>query len=290
MADITVVGLGAMGARIASTLLDGGHAVHVFNRTASKAAPLIAAGARQTASAAAAIGASPVTLFALARGGDIEPMCGDVDIQGKTLVNLSSLAPGDAAPLGERLTARGADYLTGAILANPGQVGAADTAILYSGARTAFAAHEAMLRELAGRSIFVDDSFDGAKHLSLSLCALLHTGFAGFFEGVNLAHAHGMSASNYARAVVEVLGPFARRMLIDVAGRIDARDTSAAQSAIDTEAHVAALVSGLLGDKGYPSRGIDATGRYLDAARKAGIGDMGLAAMPAFLRGESPSG
>lgn len=46
MAHITMLGMGAMGARMAKTLLTGGHAVTVWNRSPDKAAPLEAAGAR----------------------------------------------------------------------------------------------------------------------------------------------------------------------------------------------------------------------------------------------------
>jgi 3-hydroxyisobutyrate dehydrogenase-like beta-hydroxyacid dehydrogenase len=38
------IGLGAMGSRMARRLLDAGHAVVGYNRTAAKAAPLVAAG------------------------------------------------------------------------------------------------------------------------------------------------------------------------------------------------------------------------------------------------------
>lgn len=44
---VGIVGLGAMGARIARRLLDAGHEVTVWNRDATKAEPLAAAGARR---------------------------------------------------------------------------------------------------------------------------------------------------------------------------------------------------------------------------------------------------
>ncbi|WP_164853901.1 NAD(P)-binding domain-containing protein, partial [Paraburkholderia kirstenboschensis] len=43
---IGFVGLGSMGAAIAMNLVESGHEVHVFNRTAARAEPLRAAGAR----------------------------------------------------------------------------------------------------------------------------------------------------------------------------------------------------------------------------------------------------
>ena len=44
MATVGFIGLGAMGSRMARRLLDAGHAVVGYNRTAAKAAPLVARG------------------------------------------------------------------------------------------------------------------------------------------------------------------------------------------------------------------------------------------------------
>lgn len=50
--NVGVVGLGAMGSRMAARLLDGGHQLTVWNRDAAKAEPLVAAGGHLTASPA----------------------------------------------------------------------------------------------------------------------------------------------------------------------------------------------------------------------------------------------
>ena len=47
--EIGVVGLGGMGSGMAGRLLETGHKITVFNRTASAAAPLVARGASQAA-------------------------------------------------------------------------------------------------------------------------------------------------------------------------------------------------------------------------------------------------
>src|SRR5437763_16273099 len=49
---VAVVGLGAMGSRIAGRLLDAGYDIVVWNRTAEKAAPLVERGATLAASPA----------------------------------------------------------------------------------------------------------------------------------------------------------------------------------------------------------------------------------------------
>jgi 3-hydroxyisobutyrate dehydrogenase len=54
MANVTFIGLGKMGIGMASRLLDAGHRVSVYNRTASKADPLVSRGARLAGSPAEA--------------------------------------------------------------------------------------------------------------------------------------------------------------------------------------------------------------------------------------------
>lgn len=54
MASVAVVGLGAMGSRIARRFLEGGHDVTVWNRDAAKAGPLVEAGATAAESPAEA--------------------------------------------------------------------------------------------------------------------------------------------------------------------------------------------------------------------------------------------
>jgi 3-hydroxyisobutyrate dehydrogenase-like beta-hydroxyacid dehydrogenase len=59
---VAVIGLGAMGSRIASRLLDAGHRVIVWNRTAAKAGPLVERGAELLDSPAAAAGTAEALL------------------------------------------------------------------------------------------------------------------------------------------------------------------------------------------------------------------------------------
>ena len=56
MPTVAVLGLGAMGSRVARRLLDAGHELVVWNRTAERAAPLVEAGAAGAATPAEAAG------------------------------------------------------------------------------------------------------------------------------------------------------------------------------------------------------------------------------------------
>ncbi|WP_260855097.1 NAD(P)-binding domain-containing protein [Mesorhizobium amorphae] len=63
MANISILGLGAMGQALATRFLQQGHRLTVWNRTPDKAVPLLAKGAREVKSAKDAIAASDVTVM-----------------------------------------------------------------------------------------------------------------------------------------------------------------------------------------------------------------------------------
>jgi len=62
MSEVSVIGLGVMGSALARALLEDSHRVTVWNRTSTKAEPLVRDGAILAPSAALAVGASPVVI------------------------------------------------------------------------------------------------------------------------------------------------------------------------------------------------------------------------------------
>src|ERR1700730_643315 len=70
--QIGVAGLGAMGSAIAAQLMEVGHQVTVWNRTAAKTAPLAEAGAKVVASPAAVAAASEAIITILTDGAAID--------------------------------------------------------------------------------------------------------------------------------------------------------------------------------------------------------------------------
>jgi 3-hydroxyisobutyrate dehydrogenase-like beta-hydroxyacid dehydrogenase len=105
MAKVAVIGLGAMGSRMARRLLDAGHELIVWNRTAEKAAPLVELGATPAASPADAARrgeavitmlASPQALEAVTDGPD--GIAAGADELG-TVIEMSTVGPAAVARL-----------------------------------------------------------------------------------------------------------------------------------------------------------------------------------------------
>lgn len=76
MTSVSVIGLGAMGARLAMVLLHAGFRVTVWNRSVGKATQVVEAGAVQARSAAEAIRASPVTITCIRSHSDTRALLG----------------------------------------------------------------------------------------------------------------------------------------------------------------------------------------------------------------------
>ena len=113
---VTVLGLGLMGLPMARRLCQAGLEVHVWNRTAAKAAPLLGLGATAHASAAQAIAQADLTITMLEDGDVVESVLLDPHNlaalrRGSLVVDMSSIAPAQARAHAQALQAVGVRYL-----------------------------------------------------------------------------------------------------------------------------------------------------------------------------------
>ncbi len=104
MASVAVVGLGAMGSRIAQRLLDAGHDLVVWNRSAEKTAPFVAvdtpAQAAEKADAVFVMVSDPQALREVTEGAD-GILAGARP--GTTVIQMSTVGPADVARLASSL-------------------------------------------------------------------------------------------------------------------------------------------------------------------------------------------
>ena len=157
MSDVSVIGLGAMGAKLARVLMENGYRVMVWNRTPQKAEPLVEAGARLAPTAADAVATSPTTLVCVHTHADTRAILqtAPAALAGKTIIELSTGGAREAKALARWIEAQGADCLIGMIGTFPTEIGKPGTAIVTAGSQAAWAAHAAMLRSLAGKSSYI---------------------------------------------------------------------------------------------------------------------------------------
>jgi 3-hydroxyisobutyrate dehydrogenase len=111
---IGVAGLGAMGAPIAARLMEVGHQVTVWNRSADKTKPLAAAGAKVAATPAELASAVEAVITILTDGAAIDAVYdGPIgllsgNVKGKLLIEMSTVAPKVHTDLATKVRAKGA--------------------------------------------------------------------------------------------------------------------------------------------------------------------------------------
>jgi 3-hydroxyisobutyrate dehydrogenase-like beta-hydroxyacid dehydrogenase len=206
---VTVLGLGDMGSAIAKTFVDRGYRTTVWNRTASKSAPLVDAGATAAATAAEAVAASPLVVVCLLDSAAVDEVLGSVDgaVTGKVLVNLTSGSPGQARANERWASERGAEYLDGKIMGDPPYVGTPHIMFPFSGSRSAFDAHEPTLQVLGSITYHGADAGSAAVEF-MAQVAVGYEFLIGFLHALRLVQAEGADVAEFAERVAGSLAGY----------------------------------------------------------------------------------
>jgi 3-hydroxyisobutyrate dehydrogenase-like beta-hydroxyacid dehydrogenase len=279
---VTVIGLGAMGFTLASTLLERGYTVTVWNRSADRAAGLVAKGAVLAPSAAQAIAASPLTIMCVvdfsAANLILTTPAVESAIRGRSLVQLTTGEGSQAREQAKWARSCGALYLTGGPQAWPRDIGKADTLFLYAGDRECFDRHAEPLAALAGDRRYLGADAAIARVVSLALGSVFVGGELGFFEGAAVAVAAGSSIEEFSSLALRMLDLLAN-CIRDASRRIKEGNYSGEQASIDIYAAGKQAVQGVYASSGVQSKIRDAYYGYLQQAQSAGKGSLDIAAL-----------
>ncbi|MFI6507163.1 NAD(P)-dependent oxidoreductase [Streptosporangium sp. NPDC050855] len=197
-APVAVLGLGLMGRALAEAFLCAGHPTTVWNRTAAKAEPLVAQGAKLAGSPGDAVTAAPLVIVCVADHDAVRELLdsfGDV-LDGRVLVNLTSGTSRTARETAERVEQKGGAYLDGAILAAPPGIGT-EAVILYSGPRSAFDPHEPALRVLGAGTTYLGEDHALSSLYDVAVLGLMWGILNGFLQGAALLGAAGVKATAF---------------------------------------------------------------------------------------------
>jgi 3-hydroxyisobutyrate dehydrogenase-like beta-hydroxyacid dehydrogenase len=255
--NITMIGLGPMGRAMARSYLAAGHSVTVWNRTASRADELVAAGATRAATPAEALAAGPLVLLSLTHYAAMYEILGDVGdaLAGKVVVNLSSDTPQASRDAAAWLAERGAELLVGGIMVPAEVVGTDASYVFYSGPRAVFEAHEPALRVI-GRTDYRGTDPALAQLFYQALVHVWVTTLTAFVQGAALLGTAGVTAREYAPLADELV-ELARASFGEAARNIDAGEhpddgASAQMMAVGVD-HIAGAVAAVGQDTALPA-------------------------------------
>ncbi|MCC3329998.1 NAD(P)-dependent oxidoreductase [Nocardia abscessus] len=234
--SVTVIGLGLMGRALAGAFLRAGHPTTVWNRTISKADQLVAAGARSAPTVGEALEAGTLTIICVTDYQAMYELLGasEIELGGKTLINLTSGHSTQAREAARWAGQRGAHYLDGAIMAVPPAIGTAEAVILHSGPQADFEAHKSTLDAL-GTVTYLGADHGLASLYDVAGLTMMWSVLNAWLQGTALLRTAGVDAATYA--------PFARQMAAGVAEwlpgyaeQIDRGSFPAEVSALETDA------------------------------------------------------
>jgi 3-hydroxyisobutyrate dehydrogenase len=115
--NVGVAGLGKMGAAIALRLMEVGHKVTVWNRSAEKVKPVAAAGAAVAATPAELAGGCEAVITILTDAAAIDAVYGTPtgllagDVRGKLFIEMSTVQPATEVALAGKVRAKGATFV-----------------------------------------------------------------------------------------------------------------------------------------------------------------------------------
>lgn len=213
---VCVIGIGDMGSALADVLLDKGHKVTVWNRTASKCDPLAAAGASVAASVAEGAGAADdIVVCVLDHDASVDTLQTDDVAQalsGKLLVQLTTVTAEESRALGDWADRNGIDYLDGAILGFPQHMRGQNCTIVYSGTKTAFDAKTGVLAAMGGDPRFLGEAIGGAPNFDKAILSCHYASVLGFFHGAAICRAAGFPIEVFADMALGAVGENTKSM------------------------------------------------------------------------------
>lgn len=224
---IGFLGLGIMGRPMALNLLKAGYPLTVWNRTASKMAPVVTAGATEGGSPADVARQADVVISIVSDSPDVEQVAlgpgGVIEAArpGLLYVDMSTIAPRVAREVASRLAEKGADALDAPV--SGGESGAVEgtLSIMVGGKEAAFERARPVFDVLGRTVTYMGPSGSGqsTKLCNQVICVL---NILAACEGLMLASRSGLDAQRFLSAVTK--GAAASWMLQNLGPKMAARD------------------------------------------------------------------
>jgi 3-hydroxyisobutyrate dehydrogenase-like beta-hydroxyacid dehydrogenase len=203
---IGFLGLGNMGQAMANSLLKAGYALTVYNRTASKAQPLLAQGAHLAHQPAEAVTTDGVVVSMVANDQALEEVVRSPGFleqlgSGGIHLSMSTVSPTTSRKLAGLHAEHSSSYVAAPVFGRPEAAASQDLWICVAGPREARERVQPVLKAL-GRGIFDFGEDPGAANI-VKLCGnfLILSAMEAMAEALTLAEKSGLDRS----AVIEML-------------------------------------------------------------------------------------
>ncbi len=209
---IGFIGLGIMGTPMAGNLLKGGFELLVYNRTASKAMSLVKAGARLARSPRDLARESEVIILMVTGPEAIEELLSGpegifaADLDGKVIINMSTVFPAYSRELDRRIQDHGAIFIDAPVSGSrkPAEEGA--LIILAGGPEEEIERLQTLFLSLGKKVIYCGPAGQGSA-MKMVVNLLLAVMMEGLAEAINLGEACGLKTESILETILS--GPLA---------------------------------------------------------------------------------
>ena len=173
--EVAVLGVGRMGSAIAERLLRDGHAVRVWNRTAAKADPLVAAGATRAPTPAAAAAGASVVISSMLDDASLHQLVEASDgvlaglDRGAIHVSTATVSPGCSDAIAALHAGRGQDFLAAPVVGRPEVARAGELLSLVGGSEEVIARARPCLTAYSARILTTGPAPGTANSLKLAI-------------------------------------------------------------------------------------------------------------------------
>ncbi|MBI3884755.1 MAG: NAD(P)-dependent oxidoreductase [Opitutae bacterium] len=204
--SIAFIGTGVMGRSMAGHLLQAGHTLHVFNRTAARAQPLLDAGAHWHATAGAAAARADFVVTIVGYPSDVEETYfGAAGVlahakPGAVLIDMTTSSPLLAQRIAAAATARGLSALDAPV--SGGDIGAREARLVIMGGGDAAAwARAQPLFAVMGKVIALLGGPGAGQHCKMANQIAIASGMMAWCEGLIYARKAGLDPARVAETI-----------------------------------------------------------------------------------------
>ncbi|WP_018626749.1 NAD(P)-dependent oxidoreductase [Niabella aurantiaca] len=285
--QISVIGLGPMGIKIAQLYLQKGFEVTVFNRTAAKARQLVQEGAKLVETLHEAVEASPLSIVIVHNYAIATALFAAVEtetvLNGKIIVQLTTGTAQEARQSEAWFRNKQAYYLDGAIQVAPEQMAQPDTTILFSGDTEKYAAIEDTLKILGGNLKYLGKNIAAAAALDTATLSYIYGAAIGFFHGALIAESENFDVEEYGNIIAEI-APGMGEFLKHEGAVISSGDFRISQSPLAISVSAAERILSTAKLSGINSEFPQFAANWLKRAKEAGYEQEEFAALIKTLR------
>jgi len=195
--DVGFIGLGVMGQPMALNLARAGMALVVWNRSADKCEPLLAAGAKVATSAAEVFRQARVVILMLADGAAIDSALGrgtpdfGANVVRHTIVHMGTTSPEYSRGLEADVRAAGGSYVEAPVSGSRKPAEAGQLVAMLAGERATLEEVRPLLQPMCHETI-ICGPVPSALLMKLSVNLFLITMVTGLAEAAHFADQHGL--------------------------------------------------------------------------------------------------